>query len=304
MRHIRIGNQTSSSAPELELPFDFAVAQGFDAFEWFPDRNEAGMGWSETDLTEEQRSIIRSTALSHDISLSVHAPWWANPLNPEALDILLKNIDLAQDIGASLFNIHLYRDQGAASFLRALAPVIERLASVDIKLSIENTPLTEPGDFDDLFRELKMEGLAGAEHVGMCLDVGHANLCRATRNNYLKFIDLLGPDIPIIHVHLHENYGDHDSHLTIFSGPAGKDPSGVHGFLERMSRRKFSGCIILEQWPNPPSLLLDARNRLLEMIGRVDKRHDQALTKAGPSKQNVLFTNDLNADDYPLTPEP
>jgi sugar phosphate isomerase/epimerase len=269
MRRIRIGNQTAFSAPSLELPFEFAVAHGFDAFEWFPDRNESGMGWSETDLTEEQRAIIRDTALTQDISLSVHAPWWANPLNPEALGMLLKNIDFAQDIGASLFNIHLYHDQGMAAYVRAIAPVIDRLASVEIKLSIENTPITGPVDFEQLFGELEKHGLVGTL-VGMCLDLGHANLCAATRNDYLKFMDLLVPDIPLIHVHLHENYGDRDNHLTVFSGPAAKESSGIEGFLARMSRRGFSGCIILEQWPEPPSLLLSARQRLIEMIGRVE----------------------------------
>jgi sugar phosphate isomerase/epimerase len=271
MGHIRIGNQTSFSALSLRVPFDFALAHDFDAFEWFPDRNKVGMGWSEADLTREQRAIIRRTALAHDISLSVHAPWWANPLDPEALDLLFKNIDLARDLGASLFNIHLYHDQGIPPYVRAIAPLIDRLASVHIKLSIENTPLTGPGDFEKLFSELVKDGLAGAEQVGMCLDLGHANLCDATRNDYLKFIDQLVPDVPIIHVHLHENYGDRDSHLTIFSGPADRDPSGIRGFLERMHRRRFSGCIILEQWPEPPTLLLNARNRLTEMIGKVQE---------------------------------
>jgi hypothetical protein len=37
-----------------------------------------------------------------------------------------------------------------------------------------------------------------------------------------------------------------------------------------MSERRFSGCIILEQWPEPPELLLDARHRLIEMIRRLE----------------------------------
>jgi phosphoglucan,water dikinase len=101
----------------------------------------------------------------------------------------------------------------------------------------------------------------------MCLDLGHANLCEATLNDYLKFIDLLDSRVPIIHIHLHENYGDHDSHLPLFTGPAGKNDSGIKGFIERMRRRNFSGCIILEQWPKPPGLLNDARNRLFKIIG-------------------------------------
>ena len=269
MGRIRIGNQTAFSAPSAELPFDFAVAHGFDAFEWFPDRNESGIGWMEADLGKDQRSFIRDTALAHDISLSVHAPWWADPLNPYALDVLFESVAFAEDLGASLFNIHLYQDQGVASYLQAILPLIDRLASARIKLSIENTPLTGPGDFNELFCRLEKVGLAGAERVGMCFDLGHANLCQATRNNYLEFISLIAPQIPIIHIHLHENLGDQDNHLTLFTGPAGSDTSGLHAFLERLTRRRFSGCMILEQWPEPPRLLLDARDRLTMMLGEV-----------------------------------
>jgi sugar phosphate isomerase/epimerase len=269
MGRIRIGNQTAFSASSVMAPFEFAVAHGFDAFEWFPDRSESGVGWTEADLAMEVRTAIRDTALAHDISLSVHAPWWANPLNPHALDVLFESVELAQDLGASLFNIHLHHDQGIASYVRAIVPMINRLASAHIKLAIENTPLTGPGDFNELFCQLERIGLTGPERVGMCFDLGHANLCQATRNDYLKFLDLIEPNVPIIHFHLHENYGDHDSHLALFTGPAGNDASGIHAFLERLNRRRFSGCMILEQWPEPPRLLLDARARLLMMLGEV-----------------------------------
>jgi sugar phosphate isomerase/epimerase len=231
--HIRIGNQTAFSAPRIELPFEFALEHGFDAFEWFPDKNASGLGWTEDDLTKEQRAVIRNTALRCDITLSVHAPWWANPLEPESIERLFKSVVFAEDIGASLFNIHLYHDRGIGAYVRTITPLLDWLAPLKIKLSIENTPLTGPGDFADLFSALDKVGLASAERVGMCLDVGHANLYQTTRNDYLKFIDLIVPHIPIIHVHMHENYGDHDSHLTVFAGSAGTDPAGIEGLLER-----------------------------------------------------------------------
>lgn len=265
---IRIGNQTAISATRAELPFEFAVAQGFDAFEWFPDRNAAGAGWTEDNFDREQRASFREIARARDIRVSVHAPWWASPTAPEAVTILNKGIDFARDTGASLFNFHLCREQDVPSFVNALAPVIERLATYGIGLSLENTPLTGPEECNSLFAALTRSGLAGAGRVGMCFDLGHANLCQATRNDYLRFMDRLDPAIPIIHVHLHENYGDRDAHLTLFTGPAGRDSSGIEGFLQRLAKRDFSGCIILEQWPEPPTLLCDARNRLLEMIGK------------------------------------
>ncbi len=102
----------------------------------------------------------------------------------------------------------------------------------------------------------------------MCLDVGHANLHPSTRNDYIGYLDRLRPEVPILHVHLHENDGTSDSHQVIFNGPAGRDPAGVQTLLERLARRGFAGNVILEQWPTPPELLVKARERLLEMVRR------------------------------------
>ncbi len=264
---IRIGHQTAFSAATVTRPFEYAVANGFGAFEWFPDKKESGAGWTESDITQETRFIIRDIALAHDIRLSVHAPWDVNPLRPETREVLLRNIEFAQDIGASILNIHLYSDEGIGSYVQAIEPFMERLAQARIRLSIENTPVTRPEEFNELFRNLR--GVGCTDHqVGMCLDIGHANLCGTTRNDYLKFVDRLDPQVPIIHVHMHENYGDYDSHLPLFTGPAGRDASGIEGITERLKGCDFSGSIILEQWPQPPTQLNEARNRLYEMIGR------------------------------------
>ncbi len=268
---VRIGNQTAFSASEVMQPFDFAVSHGFDAFEWFPDKTKSGLGWTEDDISKEARARIRDRALSGDISLSVHAPLFSNPFNPEDAEKLFKTVEFAQDIGASLFNIHLYTEKGIFAYVESLTPLIERLRQALIRLSIENTVDTGPEDFNELFGYLRSRS-GNISHVGMCLDLGHANLSRGTINDYLKFVDLLAPDLPVIHVHMHENYGDRDNHLPIFTGPAGRDESGIKGFFERMVRRNFSGSIILEQWPQPPDLLVNSRNRLLAMIGNDIKK--------------------------------
>src|SRR5215472_18655018 len=55
---ICIGNQTACWAATAVEPFDYAVAQGFNAFEWFPDK-KPGAGWDENDLDPEARQRIR-----------------------------------------------------------------------------------------------------------------------------------------------------------------------------------------------------------------------------------------------------
>jgi phosphoglucan,water dikinase len=269
---IRIGNQSASSSVTVIEPFEFAVAHGFDAFEWFPDKKESGQGWEESDIDAKTRRFIRDTALEHDIRLSVHAPWHLNPLLPNVRKRILESLAFAEDVGAWLLNIHLYMDQGIDAYIQGIMPFITPLAQAGIRLSIENTPPTAPDAVNGFFKRLEELEPSAAERVGMCLDMGHANLCGATRNDYLRFIDLLAPWVRIIHVHLHENYGDGDSHLPLFTGPSGQDPSGIKGFVSRMKKRRFSGCMILENWPDPSSLLTEARQRLQDMIG-----HSQGL---------------------------
>ncbi|MDY6952015.1 MAG: sugar phosphate isomerase/epimerase family protein [Thermodesulfobacteriota bacterium] len=266
-RRIRIGNQSAFSAETITGPFEYAVASGFDAFEWFPDKKASGAGWEEGDIDTKTRQYIKGTALEHDIRLSVHAPWHLNALESGMRERLLETLAFATDIGAALINIHLYADQGAQAYVRAIVPLIRPFAERGMRLSVENTPLTGPREvnaFFDTLRALEPEAMA---QVGMCLDLGHANLCEGTRNDYLKFVDLLDPTIPIIHVHLHENFGDSDSHLVLFTGPAKEDVSGIKGFIDRLKERGFLGAIILEQWPEKPALLKEARNRLREIIG-------------------------------------
>ncbi len=260
----RIGNQTAFSAIPLTAPFEYAVENGFDAFEWFPDKKESGAGWSETDIPKEIREHVRETAVDRNMRLSVHAPWPSNPLKAE--EHFSSAVRFTRDIGAKLFNVHLDAGMGIEAYIDAIKPLLEIMAGTGIQLSIENTPETTPEDLNRLFGLLPKSGFDDPASVGMCLDLGHANLCRETRNDYLRYIDLLDSDVPMVHVHLHENFGDSDSHLPIFTGPSAKDESGIRGFLERLQRRGFTGSIILEQWPDPPDLLREARDRLLKII--------------------------------------
>ena len=264
-KSIWIGNQTSCSAATALEPFAYAVANGFNAFEWFPDKKPSGAGWDGDDLIPEQRRVIRETAQAQRIRLSVHARLEANPLDRRLRHLLLEEVELVRELGAVLLNIHLQSESGLKTYVESITWLIGHLAGNGLRLSIENTPGTTPEQFNELFARLQDLDAAWAHHVGMCLDLGHANLCPATRNDYLGYLDRLAAHVPIIHLHLHENWGDADSHLTLFTGPAARDNTGLCEFIGQMKRRGYSGSLILEQWPQPPSLLNQARDRLLRM---------------------------------------
>ncbi|MBF0320391.1 MAG: sugar phosphate isomerase/epimerase [Nitrospirae bacterium] len=271
MADIKIGNQTAFSAQQQGLPFDFAISNSFDAFEWFSDKKSGGQGWAIEDAGKKTRCNIRAKSLMRGIALSVHVPAEANPLMIGSLDVFINHVEFAYDVGASLLNIHLFTEYGIEPYLKSLIPIIKLTAKAKIKLSIENTIITGPDDFNQLFYMIKKLKGTPTKHIGMCLDIGHANIYHETRNNFLGYIDRLSNDVPIIHIHAHENFGDRDSHLTLFTGPSGTNNLGLKGFVARMVNRGFSGLIILEQWPTPPELLIAARMGLLDLFNNYIK---------------------------------
>ncbi len=246
-------------------PFEYALERRFDAFEWFPDKKPDGAGWDERVLSPCVRADIRKAARACSMRLSVHARWTINPLSPEADLLLNRDLELAEDLAASTLVVHLYSEEGVAAHATAILSTLRLAVSKSIWLAVENTPKTTPQDFNQLFAGLRASNPPGLGGVGMCLDLGHANLCATTRNDYLAFIDQLDAQVPIIHLHAHENWGDADSHLPLFTGPSARDGAGLRGFVARMKRRGFSGSVILEQWPQPPSLLDQAREGLLRL---------------------------------------
>src|SRR5215470_7991 len=90
---IYIGNQTSFAA-SVTTPFDFALANGFDAFEWFPDK-KPDAGWDDRDLDARQRLEIRDKARAAGMRFSVHARWQANPFQAESYPLFWRDLELA-----------------------------------------------------------------------------------------------------------------------------------------------------------------------------------------------------------------
>jgi sugar phosphate isomerase/epimerase len=259
---IRIGNQTSCHVP-ARLPFEFALRQGFDAFEWFSDKGRAG--WCEDDTSPAERVELRRIATASGLRFSVHAPHTADATTQTGSEAIRKSIRFAADVGAGVVNCHLFAEHAARPFAESLGPLLEEARAAGVRLSLENTPQTPPDHFNAVFGVLAaMPEAAG--RVGMCLDSGHANLFALTRNDFLRFVDLLGQHVLIIHWHAHENWGDRDSHLPLFTGPSARDDRGLRGLVRRLKERGFAGSVVLEQWPQPPEVLVATRQRLQELL--------------------------------------
>jgi sugar phosphate isomerase/epimerase len=262
---IRIGNQTNCHHPHID-PYQFALASGFDAFEWFSDRGRHG--WCEDDTPTHTRTEWRKAAADGDLRYSVHAPYYADPVTPDGEAMIRTSIRFAADIGAGIVNFHLFPNHPARQYAECVMPLAAESASLGVKLSLENTPETGPDHINAVFGCLSaMPAAVGT--VGLCFDMGHANIHPPTRYDYVGYLDAIGDHVPVTHWHAHENWGDRDSHLVLFTGPSAKDDRGLRSLVKRLKRRGFGGSVVLEQWPSPPELLVAARDRLRAMWDEV-----------------------------------
>jgi sugar phosphate isomerase/epimerase len=271
---MRIGNQTAKAAADPFGPFHFALEQQFEAFEWFADR-EGDRGFDFGLLHEPGREALRHRGHEADMRFSVHAAWRADPRNGDGKAPLHEAIDFAGAIDAPIVVFHLAAEAEAEPFAAALEPMIGHAVEAKTCLALENTPATTPEQFNALFARLAADPRA-AEHVGMCFDLGHANLHPTTHNDYLAYFDRLAPSVPVVHLHVHENFGDHDAHLPIGTGPAGEDPAALRGLIGRLMQRDYAGSLIMEQWPEPADMLCEARRWLQTQITRVEQQAEPA----------------------------
>lgn len=258
---IRIGNQTNCDVP-ARLPYEFALRHGFDAFEWLSDKNRSG--WCEDDMTAAERAELRGVAEAGGVRFSVHAPVDADPTTGPGVQAILRSIRFGGDVAAGVVNFHLFPEHPVPQFVGALGPLLEAARSAGLCLTLENTPGASPDHCNAIFEALAALPEA-ADRVGMCLDIGHANLFAGTHNDIARFVALIGDHVPILHWHAHENWGDHDSHLPLFTGPSAHDDRGLTELVRRLKARGFSGSVVLEQWPQPPEILIETRTRLRDL---------------------------------------
>ncbi|MGC1121091.1 MAG: sugar phosphate isomerase/epimerase family protein [Candidatus Methanofastidiosia archaeon] len=164
---------------------------------------------------------------SYDCSVSFHAPFsdlnimsLNNAILAESLSQISENIEMANTYNAEAVCIHpghfsplgMHFPEKVRAIqkdsLRALARTAE---DQNVKLGVENMPLfpilscRAPEEMEDLVTAVD------SEYLGITFDVGHAN----TTNTIEQFLDLKEY---MVSVHLHDNFGDEDSHLALGEG--------------------------------------------------------------------------------------
>lgn len=222
----------SSSLIDLERLEDLKTA-GFDGWEVIAEGRQS--------LDDEIVSLIEYVTSSYGLEISVHAPF--SDLNIASLNEPIWKESLRQ-ISATIKKLANYArvvviHPGYVSPLAALCPnkaleknqrALARLAlcgrEYSVRATVENMANIDflLGRFPDEIEAMFLDDL------GFTFDVGHAYTARAVRS----FLQM-----PIDHVHLHDNNGKTDDHLVLGSG-------SINWELIMRALQRYKGIFVLE----------------------------------------------------------
>ncbi|HKL49023.1 MAG TPA: sugar phosphate isomerase/epimerase family protein [Desulfuromonadales bacterium] len=191
------------------------------------ERIQPEIGFTGPDLDRldmDQLAVTGKRLADAGLKRTVHAPY--NDLNPGSLEPLvvqataerfLDTLECANHLGAHLVVVHPGYDPWRYGFHEELwlekasqfwPPILKRAADLHLSVALENVFDRHPRPLLDLLQEFSAPGL------GFCLDVGHYQLFRSTTLE--DWVERMAPFL--MHLHLHDNFGERDDHLPISQG--------------------------------------------------------------------------------------
>ena len=168
---------------------------------------------------------FRDLMPSYKLSYSIHAP--ISDINIGSLNEriredsileILTTAETAANLNIDLVTIHPgltsmavpYMEEKAVEKAKRSLSAIDRISSeYGVRIAVENMPAF-PFMLGRTAEELNE--LIGTTNLGFCLDIGHAN----TTDQIDELIKAFGDRL--INVHIHDNNGEHDEHLTLGEG--------------------------------------------------------------------------------------
>lgn len=170
-------------------------------------------------------SRFRDLMPSYKLSYSIHAP--ISDINLGSLNEriredsileILTTAETAANLNIDLVTIHPgltcmavpYMEEKAIEKAKRSLSSIDRIsAEYGVRIAVENMPAF-PFMLGRTAEELKE--LIEMTNLGFCLDIGHANTTGQIDELIKEFGDRL------INIHIHDNHGEHDEHLTLGEG--------------------------------------------------------------------------------------
>jgi len=201
-------------------------------------------------LENKRIKTLKEIAESKDLKLTLHSPFAdiniaaANPvLRKTILELQQKSIVHASQLDCQVWVFHPGLRTGVSPFypgkdwelnLESVRTLLKFARRNNVKIAIENVPEPPPflmknvEDFSRFYNEL-------GEDIGLTLDVAHANLNNEIQDFITHFSD------KIVHVHVSDNDGIHDSHLGIGYGNIEWE-----SVAETMKKVGYSKVVMLE----------------------------------------------------------
>jgi sugar phosphate isomerase/epimerase len=185
---------------------------------------EIYFGSARFDEIQESDILKLKEKLDYDPRLTFHAPFM--DLAPAAVDSKIRQVtmerfntvlDFADILKPRVIVFHSGYDQRKfdndyeiwlSGSLNTWKPIALRAEAMGIQIAIENIFEEEPHNLMRLVEEMK------SENFGLCFDTGHFNLF--SRLSLSAWLDMTRPHIK--ELHLHDNEGYSDDHLSIGEG--------------------------------------------------------------------------------------
>jgi sugar phosphate isomerase/epimerase len=207
-------------------------------------------GFHRLDRVETAR--LRDIASTRGVEYAVHAPFSsinlaeADPaLRSMFTRFMAESLRRAYELEARIWVLHpgrltpftyFFPEKAWEANRRTLLELSREARDLGVRMAVENML----GGYE-LFSGVKdgmrlLEDLRG-EGVGLCLDVGHANLGEGVE----PFLRDLSEEI--IHVHVHDNDGRIDSHLAV-----GRGNIGWESFIEFLEKSRYEGWVVFENY--------------------------------------------------------
>ncbi len=206
---------------------------------------------SSLDTLDEKDFQRLKGALNWNPHLSFHGPFM--DMSPGGVDEKVRKVTLERLLhlveiakvfkpkvlifhpGYDRWRFHGHEDRWLENSLKTWSQVLESARETTASIAIENVFEEDPSTLEDLIKEID------SDRFGICLDTGHFHLF--SKSPLTEWIDRLGHRL--IEVHIHDNNGTKDEHLTIGDGTIDFD------FFFRL----------LKGFPNMPLLTIEVRSK-------------------------------------------
>ncbi len=191
------------------------------------------------------------------VTLHIQGRHWSwSPRN------LRSEIDLAHQLGAETLVLHpvclgLVEEEDRPDWPE-IARIAEYSAKFGVRLAVENMR-------DSIWMLDRVLDEVGDDpedtNLGVCIDIGHAHISRdAGREPITDYLQRYARQL--VHLHLHDNHGESDEHLSLGDGTVDWET-----VTETLKQSGFSGTAVLEIHSSSGISLMEAIEKGLMALG-------------------------------------